>query len=141
MGVEFEAREYAHPPIVRKLHSSRSPYEPVIGFSRAVRVGNIIYVSGTGPIEPDGQAVSETAAGQARRCWAIILEAIAALGGSPEQVVRVRTYLTRVEDWQEVGEVQGEIFGDIRPAATMVVAQALLDPSWLVEIEAEAVIA
>lgn len=125
---------------MRRLHSSGSPYEPVIGFSRAVRQGDTIYVSGTGPIGADGKTVPGGAEEQARRCWAIILEAIAALGGSPGQVVRVRTYLTRVEDWEAVGRVQGEIFGDIRPAATMVVAQSLLDPAWLVEIEAEAVV-
>lgn len=120
--------------------SSGSPYEPVIGFSRAVRVGSTIYVSGTGPIGPDGKTVGRDDPGeQARRCWEIILQAIDKLGGKPEGVVRVRTYLTRASDWEAVGRVQGEFFQDIRPAATMVVAGALLDSDWLVEIEAECV--
>ena len=119
-------------------HTSGSPYEPIIGFSRAVRQGDTIYVSGTGPIGTDGKTVPGGAQEQARRCWEIVLQAIASLGGAPENVVRVRTYLTRAQDWQAVGRVQGEIFAEIRPAATMVVAGALLDPDWLVEIEADA---
>jgi len=98
-------------------------------------------VSGTGPIGPDGKTagIGDPAA-QARRCWEIILNAIKELGGKPEDVVRVRTFLTRASDWEAVGRVQGEIFCDIRPAATMVVAGGLLDPDWFVEIEAEAVV-
>lgn len=124
----------------RTSYSSGSPYEPIIGFTRALRVGGTIYVSGTGPIGADGNTAPGGPAGQARRCWEIILQAIESLGGSAKDVVRVRTYLTRAQDWEAVGRVQGEIFGEIRPAATMVVAGALLDPAWLVEIEAEAVV-
>ena len=125
----------------RRRYSSGSPYEPVIGFSRAVRVDDTIYVSGTGPIGAEGKTVGvDDAAAQARRCWEIILEAIENLGGKPEDVVRVRTYLTHASDWEAVGRVQGETFGEIRPAATMVVAGGLLDPDWRVEIEAEAVV-
>jgi len=126
---------------MHQLYSSGSPYEPIIGFSRAVRVGNAIYVSGTGPIGTDGKTagVGDPSA-QARRCWEIILGAIESLGGRVEDVVRVRTYLTRASDWEAVGLVQGAIFGEVRPAATMVVAGGLIDPDWFVEIEAEAVV-
>lgn len=113
----------------------------MIGFSRAVRVGDTVYVSGTAPVSQDGSAACiGDAAGQARRCWDIILDAVERLGGRTEDVVRVRTYLVRVQDWEAVGKVQGEVFGEIRPAATMVVCGGLLDPDWLVEIEAEAVV-
>lgn len=122
-------------------YSSGSPYEPIIGFSRAVRVKDTIYVAGTGPIGKDGKTAGiGDPATQAERIWEIIFEAIENLGGKPSDVVRIRTYLTRADDWKAVGMVQGKYFSEIRPAATMVVAGALLDPDWLVEIEAEAVI-
>jgi len=125
----------------RTRHSSGSPYEPVIGFSRAVRVGDTVYVAGTAPVGPDGHAAAVgDAAGQARRCWEIVLDALEKLGAQASDVVRIRTYLVKAQDWEAVGRVQGEIFGDIRPAATMVVCAGLLDPDWLVEIEAEAVV-
>jgi enamine deaminase RidA (YjgF/YER057c/UK114 family) len=113
-----------------------SPFEPIIGFSRAVRIGNTIHVAGTGPVGAD----SEDVTGQTRRVFAIIQKALADAGASFNDVVRTRMYLTRVEDWEAVGRVHGEIFGSIRPAATMVVVAALLNPNWRIEIEADAVL-
>lgn len=113
-----------------------SPYEPVIGFSRAVRVGQTVHVSGTGPVG----AEPTDAATQTRHTLEIIRGALEQAGARLEDVVRTRMYLTNVEDWEAVGRVHGEFFGTIRPAATMVVVAALLNPSWRVEIEAEAVI-
>lgn len=124
----------------RQLVSSGSPYEPSIGFSRAVRFGDRVVVSGTGPVWPDG-ACPPGAGDQARRCLEIVLEALVAAGARAEDVVRTRMFLTSVEDADAVGAVHGEVFGEIRPAATMVVVAALLDPRWRVEIEAEAVVA
>jgi enamine deaminase RidA (YjgF/YER057c/UK114 family) len=123
----------------RQNVSSGSPYEPVIGFSRAVRVGNRVVVSGTAPIWPDGSCDPDPGA-QARRCLEIILDALREAGGGAEHVVRTRTYLTDAQDWEAVARVHGEIFGDVRPASTMVVVQRFLDPRWKVEFEAEAVL-
>jgi enamine deaminase RidA (YjgF/YER057c/UK114 family) len=121
---------------MRKNISGGSPYEPIIGFSRAVRVGNAVHLSGTGPVGADNEDV----AGQARRIFAIAEKALAEAGASFADVVRTRMYLTRTEDWEEVGRVHGEFFGDIRPAATMVVVAALLNPAWRIEIEMDAVV-
>jgi len=118
--------------------SSGSPFEATIGFSRAVRAGDRIVVSGTAPVWPDGSCPPE-AGMQARRCCEIILAALAEAGAGPEAVVRTRIYLTSAADAAEVGAVHAEVFGAARPAATMVVVAALLDPRWRVEIEAEAV--
>jgi enamine deaminase RidA (YjgF/YER057c/UK114 family) len=123
----------------RQRISSGSPYEPAIGFSRAVRVGDRVLVSGTGPVWPDGSCPDDAAA-QARRCFDIALAALTEAGAAPEHVVRTRMFLTSVEDAGAVSAVHGEIFGSVRPAATMVVVAGLLDPRWKVEIEAEAVI-
>jgi enamine deaminase RidA (YjgF/YER057c/UK114 family) len=117
--------------------SSGSPFEPVIGFSRAVRVGDRVLVSGTAPVWPDGSCDPDPEV-QARRCFEIILAALAEAGAGPEHVVRTRTYLTDAADAEAVGRVHGELFGAVRPAATMVVVAGLLDPRWRVEIEAEA---
>jgi enamine deaminase RidA (YjgF/YER057c/UK114 family) len=119
--------------------SSGSPFEPTIGFSRAVRAGDRIMVSGTAPVWPDGE-VDPDVATQMRRCLEIVTDALAALGAGPADVVRTRTYLVDAEDWPEVGRIHGEVFGDVRPASTMVVVAALLDPRWKVEVEADAVI-
>lgn len=127
--------------MARKNVSSGSPYEPVIGISRAVRIGNMIAVSGTAPIGPDGKNVGVgDAAAQARRCLEIIRVALEKAGGRMEDVIRTRTFLTRIADWEAVGKVHGEVFGDIRPASTMVEISRFIDPDWLVEIEADAVI-
>jgi enamine deaminase RidA (YjgF/YER057c/UK114 family) len=123
----------------RKLVSSGSPFEPVIGFSRAVRVSDRVLVSGTAPVWPDGWCDEDPGA-QAARCLEIILSALAEAGAQPEHVVRTRTYLTDPAHWEAVGREHGRVFGAVRPASTMVVVAGLLDRRWKVEIEAEAVV-
>jgi enamine deaminase RidA (YjgF/YER057c/UK114 family) len=124
----------------RKLVASGSPYEPVIGFSRAVVAGHHVTVSGTAPIMPDGAEPPPDAYGQAKRCLETIVQALAEAGARPEDVVRTRTYLVDSADWQEVGRAHGETFGEVRPASTMVVVTGFLDPRWLVEMEADAIV-
>ena len=123
----------------RQKVSSGSPFESTIGFSRAVRAGRHVFVSGSAPIWPDGSCDPEPAA-QARRCLEIVLAALAEAGAGPADVVRTRTFLVDVADAGPVGAVHGEVFGEIRPASTMVAVAALLDPRWKVEIEAEALL-
>ena len=120
---------------MRQNISGTSPYEPIIGFSRAVRVENSVHLAGTGPVGAD----NEDAAGQTRRIFLIAEEALAKAGATFNDVVRTRMYLTRAEDWEAVGRVHGEFFGSIRPAATMVVVAALLNPAWRIEMEFDAV--
>jgi enamine deaminase RidA (YjgF/YER057c/UK114 family) len=125
----------------RKLISSGSSYEPTIGFSRAVRVGPHIAVSGTAPIAPDGGVASPgDMYGQTRRCLEIIQKAIEAAGGKLEYVVRTRMFLKDMSRWEEAGRAHGEFFKDIRPAATMIQIVQAIDPEWLVEIEADAIV-
>jgi enamine deaminase RidA (YjgF/YER057c/UK114 family) len=124
----------------RRRIASGSPYEPLIGFSRAVRAGDRVLVAGTAPIWPDGSCDPEPEA-QAARCLEIILGALAEAGASPEDVVRTRMYLVDPADWEAVGRAHGAVFAQIRPAATMVVVAGLLDQRWRVEIEAEALVA
>ena len=119
--------------------ASGSPYEDRIGFSRAIRIGNRVLVSGTAPIWPDGSCDPDPAV-QARRCFEIILDALAEVGAERHHVVRTRMFIVHVGDAEAIGRVHGEIFGEVRPAATMVLAAGLLDERWRVEIEAEAVI-
>jgi len=119
--------------------SSGSPFETTIGFSRALRVGDRVLVSGTGPVLPGGGCPAGAAA-QARRCFEIIEAALAQAGAGLDDVVRTRMYITAVGDAAAVGAVHGELLGPVRPAATMVVVAGLLDPAWRVEIEAEAVL-
>jgi enamine deaminase RidA (YjgF/YER057c/UK114 family) len=116
--------------------SGGSPYEPIIGFSRAVRVGNVVHLSGTGPVGAD----NEDAEGQTRCVFAIAEKTLAEAGAAFKDVVRTRMYLTRVEDWEAVGRVHGGYLTQVRPAATMVVVAALLNPAWRIEIEMDAVI-
>jgi enamine deaminase RidA (YjgF/YER057c/UK114 family) len=123
----------------RRRVSSGSPFEPTIGFSRAVRVGNRVLVSGTAPVWPDGSCDPDPAT-QTRRCLEIVLAAMAEAGAGPGDVVRTRMFLTDPADVGAISGVHGEVFGDVRPAATMVVVAALIDPRWKVEIEAEAVV-
>jgi len=121
---------------VRQNISGSSPFEPIIGFSRAVRIGSTVHVSGTGPVGAEEGSVEE----QTRRVFEIIGQALTKAGGTLRDIVRTRMYLTRSADWEAVGKVHGELFGEIRPAATMVVVAALLNPSWRIEIEAEAIL-
>jgi enamine deaminase RidA (YjgF/YER057c/UK114 family) len=123
----------------RQHIASGSPFEPTIGFSRAVRVGDRVLVSGTGPIWPDGSCPDDAEA-QAGRCLEIIATALDEAGAALGDVVRTRMFLTSVDVADGVSAAHGAVFGEIRPAATMVVVAALLDPRWLVEMEAEAVI-
>jgi enamine deaminase RidA (YjgF/YER057c/UK114 family) len=126
----------------RQNISSGSRYEPIIGFSRAVRIGNIVSVGGTAPIGPDGKTVGVgDPAAQTRRCIEIIRIALEEAGASLEDVIRTRTFFTRQADWEAIGRAHGDVFGLIRPASTMAIVKGLIDDAWLVEIEADAVIA
>lgn len=125
----------------RTLISSGSPYEKPIGFSRAVRVGNMITVAGTGPMTSDGRTASPgDVYSQARRCLEIIKKAIEDAGGRLEHVVRTRVLLTDIRHWDEAARAHGEFFGEIRPASTMVGGMVFVRPEWLVEIEADCVV-
>jgi len=121
-------------------YRSASPYEALVGFSRAVRRGSRIIVAGTAPIAPDGETVVGDAYTQAIRCFETILEAVKGLGGRREDVVRTRMFVTDAADWDAVGRAHGEFFGEVFPAATMVVVKELLDPRWKIEVEAEAIV-
>lgn len=122
----------------RQRVSSGSKYESSIGFSRALRVGRNVYVSGTAPIWPDGSCDPDPEI-QARRCLEIILEALAGAGAGAKHVVRTRIFLTDPADADAVSRAHGAVFGEVRPASTMVVIVGMLDPRWKVEIEADAV--
>ena len=124
----------------RRLVSSGSPFEPTIGFSRAVRDGRHVFVAGTCAVMPDGGEPPPGAYGQAKRCLEIIVAALAEAGAEPEDVVRTRTFLIDAGDWEAVGRAHGDVFRNVRPASTMVVVSALLDPRWVVEIEADALL-
>lgn len=119
---------------------SGSPFEPVIGFSRATVAGHHVAVAGTAPVMPDGGDPPADAYGQTKRCLEIVLDALRAAGAGPEHVVRTRVFLVDAADWQEVGRAHGDVFADLRPASTMVVVAALLDPRWKVEMEADAIL-
>jgi enamine deaminase RidA (YjgF/YER057c/UK114 family) len=125
--------------MARRNVSSGSPFEPRYGFSRAVRLDDRVLVAGTAPIWPD-DFVDPDPKTQARRCIEIMLDALADAGGSREDVVRTRMYITDPAHGDAVGEAHGEVFSEIRPAATMVVVGGLLDPRWHVEMELEAVL-
>lgn len=123
----------------RRNVSSGSPWEPVVGFSRAVRVGNVVHVAGTGPVEADGSC-RPGARDQAARCFEIIAAALAEAGAGLSDVVRTRMYVTEASVMDAVGSAHHDAVGDVAPAATMVVVAGLADPRWLVEIEAEAIV-
>lgn len=125
----------------RRLVSSGSPYEPVVGYSRAVAVGPHVFVAGSAPIMPDGGDPPPDAYGQARRCLEIVGAALEQAGAGFADVVRTRVYLTRAEDFEQVGRAHGEVFAEIRPANTTVVVAGLVDPRWRVEIEVDALVA
>jgi enamine deaminase RidA (YjgF/YER057c/UK114 family) len=118
--------------------SGHSPYEPVFGFSRAVVAGGRVLVAGTAPVPPGGGAPPAGPYDQARLCLELIGEALSRAGTSLDHVVRTRIYITDAGHWREVARAHGEVFADIRPAATAVIVAGLLDSAWLVEIEAEA---
>lgn len=123
----------------RTLASSGSPFENTIGFSRAIKVGNQISVSGTAPIATDGGTdFPGDLYGQTLRCLDIINDAIETLGGKLEYVTRTRIFLTDIDRWEEAAKAHGQVFADIRPASTFVEVSRLINPEWLVEIEAEA---
>ncbi len=124
----------------RRVVPAVSPWASAVGYSRAVRVGDQIHVSGTAAVMPDGAPPPPDAYGQARRCMEIIVAALAELGARPEHVVRTRVYVTSADDWEEIGRAHGEVFSEIRPASAMLVITGLLDPRFLVEIEADAII-
>jgi len=124
----------------RRLITGHSPYERVAGFSRAVVAGDRVHVAGTAPIPSDDSAPPDGPYEQARLCLELVREALERAGSSLEHVVRTRIYVTSPEHWADVSRAHGEVFAEIRPAATCVVTQ-LLDPAWKVEIEAEAVLA
>ena len=126
---------------MRRRVSSGSPYEPKVGISRAVRAGSIVTVAGTAPLGPDGRTVGRgDAAAQARRCLEIIAAALDGAGATLQHVVRTRILLTRIDDWQAVAGVHGEFFREIRPVNTIMQVSRFIDPEWLVEIEADAVV-
>ena len=124
----------------RRLISSGSPYEPVVGYSRAVVVGDRVFVAGCAPIMADGGDPPTDSYGQAQRCIEIIRAALDEAGSSLADVVRTRVYLTPAADFEGFGRAHGEAFGEIRPANTTVIVAGLVDPRWLLEIEAEAVV-
>jgi enamine deaminase RidA (YjgF/YER057c/UK114 family) len=126
--------------VQRQLVSSGSPFEPVVGYSRAVRVGDRVFVAGSAPIMPDGADPPADAYGQAKRCLEIVAQALGEAGGSLADVVRTRVYLTTPDAFDGLARAHGESFSDIRPANTTVIVSALLDPRWLLEIEADAVL-
>jgi enamine deaminase RidA (YjgF/YER057c/UK114 family) len=124
----------------RRLVSSGAAWERSYGYSRAVVAGRHVFVSGTAPVMPDGAEPARDAYGQARRCLEIIVAALAEAGAQPQDVVRTRVYMVRAADFDDVYRAHAEVFGDVRPATTGLVVAGLLDPRWLVEIEAEALL-
>lgn len=125
----------------RRLHSSGTPWEPKVGYSRAVRVGNRVWVSGTTATDSSGKLVGKGDPGaQARQIFQNLERALKALGAELRHVVRTRMFVTDISRWEEVGRAHGEVFAAIRPATTLVQVTAFVDPAMLVEIEAEAVI-
>jgi enamine deaminase RidA (YjgF/YER057c/UK114 family) len=123
----------------RNCVSTGSPWELAIGYSRAVRAGDFIFVTGTVGVEADGR-YAPTIKGQTRRALEIIIASIEALGGKASDVVRTRIFVTDIEQWKEVGAVHGEFFDQVRPALTMVQISRLIDTAAMVEIEADALV-
>ncbi len=125
----------------RKLVSSGGPWEERVGYSRAVRAGNVVYVSGTTAAQPDGSAHGgDDAYLQAKRCFEVVAEALAEAGAAMADVVRTRMFVTDIGRWEEFARAHGEVFGQVKPAATMVEVRRLIAPELLIEIEVEAVV-
>ena len=125
----------------RRRVSSGSPYESIIGITRAVRAGGLVCVAGTAPLDAAGRTVAPGDAGaQARRCFEIVARALEELGAGLPDVVRTRILLTRIGDWEAVARVHGEFFRDVRPVNTVMQVSRFIDPDWLVEVEADAVV-
>lgn len=125
----------------RNSVSSGSPYEPIVGFSRAVQIGNIISVGGTAPLGSDGKTVGTgDVAAQTKRCFEIAVAALEQLGAGAGDIIRTRIMLTRIEDWEAAARVHGEFFREIRPASTIMQVSSFIDPEWLIETEVDAVI-
>ncbi len=126
--------------VTRRFYSG-SPFESKIGFCRALRSGNMLFVSGTAPIAEDGSPFATgNAELQAERCFEIAQNAIQNLGGNLQDVVRTRIFLVSENDWQAVGKVHAKFFGEFHPTSTMIVVSKLLNPDWLVEIEVDAIV-
>lgn len=127
--------------MTRKLVPSSSPYAPIIGFSRAVRVGNFISVGGTAPIDSEGKTVGlNDPAAQTRQCIETIKAALEVAGASLDDVIRTRMLLTNIDDWKEIAKVRGEYFKDIRPVDTVMEVNRFINKDWLIEIEVDAII-
>jgi enamine deaminase RidA (YjgF/YER057c/UK114 family) len=127
--------------MTRKLVPSTSPYAPIVGFSRAVRVGNHISIGGTAPIDANGKTVGVgDPAAQTRQCLETIKAALEQAGASLNEVVRTRMLLTRIDDWQQIAKVRGEYFKDIRPVDTIMEVKGFINEEWLIEIEVDAVV-
>ncbi|MBS3079434.1 RidA family protein [Candidatus Pacearchaeota archaeon] len=127
--------------MVRKNITYNQPLEKEIGFSRAVRINNIIAVTGTAPIAKDGSVASPgNLYGQTKRCLEIIKDVIEQAGGKLENVIRTRIFLKNMNDWKEAAKAHGEFFSKIQPACTFVEVSRFINPEWLIEIEADAVL-
>ena len=126
---------------MRKNVTYNQPLEKEIGFSRAVKIGNIIAISGTAPIAPDGSVVSPgDVYGQAKRCLEIIKDVLEKSGGKLDNVIRTRIFLKDIKTWKDVARAHGEIFSNIQPACTFAEVSGFINPEWLIEIEADAVL-
>lgn len=124
----------------RQNISTGGKWEPIIGYSRAVRVGPFVYVSGCTSATPEGLVGKGDPYAQAIQTLKTVVHALEKAGAKPEHVVRTRIYLTRMADWEAVGKAHGEVFGAVRPATAMVEVSKLIDPDMLVEIEADAIV-